>query len=320
MRDARRHDIAVLGRPGRRFEDFRQRLRAVLAVEQAPGVDRAGHRRRVRRLHADLADLALGVPFDMRLGRRPPGAAQRDRRRAVFRIEDKAVAADPGAFRLDDALHRHRRDRRIDRVAAGAQDVERGQRRERVRGRRHAVRRHRRRAAGYIEVAHLSRLSRSSNWRAARAAQCWPAGLPLVPPLWQGSSLAAAFLNRDNRDDMDGTVAVSGRDGARAGRGHPDRARRLVARMRLPFALEPYQSVADRGRAGLDRGRYRLHAARDAARRGSTSSPTHLRRTADPAGHRDPFPPRPYRHGRLADRALAGAACGSPTRNGCTRA
>ena len=135
----------------------------MFAIEQAPGVDRARHGRRVRRLHLDLADLALGIPFEMRLGRGAAGTAERDRQGAGFRIEDEAVAADPGALRLDDALHRDRRDRRIGRIAAGAQDVERRQRRQRMRGRRHAVGRHRRRAAGYIKVPHREIAHHSSS-------------------------------------------------------------------------------------------------------------------------------------------------------------
>jgi hypothetical protein len=98
----------------------------VFAIDEAPRVDRARHRYRVRGLHPDFADLALGVPFDMGLGGGAPGAAQRDRQRPFFRIEDKAIAADPGALGLDDALHRHRGDRGVDRIAAGPQHVERG--------------------------------------------------------------------------------------------------------------------------------------------------------------------------------------------------
>ena len=146
-------------------------------------------------------------------------------------------------------------------------------------------------------------------------------GLTACAPLWQGSSLAQFSLTEDKQDRYGRTVGFSGRGRRRApGEVIPIAPGVLVAAgCALPFALEPYQSVADRGRGGLDRGRYRLHAARDP--RGVAA---HFRdasaRKADPAGHRDPFPSRPYRHGRLADRALAGAACGSPTRNGCTRA
>jgi hypothetical protein len=56
-----------------------------------------------------------------------------------WRQQHEAVAADPGHRRLDHALHRDRRDRSIDGVAAGAQDVERGERRRRMRRCRHAA-------------------------------------------------------------------------------------------------------------------------------------------------------------------------------------
>ncbi len=152
--NARRHEIAFFGGARGRLEQLGERLAAVFAIEQAPGVDRAGHRHRMRRLRLDLLDLPLGVPLGSGLARRPARAVQRHRRRAPLRIEHKAIAADPGALRLDDALHRHGGDRCIHRVAAAAQHVEPGQGRARRRGRDHAVGRDRRRAAGNIEVTH----------------------------------------------------------------------------------------------------------------------------------------------------------------------
>src|SRR3546814_8654783 len=60
---------------------------------------------------------------------------------AARRVEHEAVAADAGRFRLDHALHREGRHRRVHGVAAGAQHVQRRQGRQAVGSRRHAVER-----------------------------------------------------------------------------------------------------------------------------------------------------------------------------------
>ena len=108
----------------------------------------------MRCLHGDLVDPAFDIPVDGGFRRRPSGAVQGNRQSTFARIEDKAVASDAGALRLDNTLHRDRRDRGIGSVAAGAKHIERGQRSPRVRARRHPVRRHRRRTSRNIEVAH----------------------------------------------------------------------------------------------------------------------------------------------------------------------
>ena len=91
-----------------------------------------------------------------------------------------------------------------------------------------------------------------------------------------------------------------------AGRDRADRAGRAVAAHAAAVRAQPHQSVAARGRPGLDVVDTGFCAARDARGVGA-----HLRRAsrrpADHPGHRDAFPPRPYRARRLADRALAGA-------------
>src|SRR6185503_16638175 len=131
-------------------------------------------------------------------------------------------------------------------------------------------------------------------------------GLTACVPRLQGSSLVLLSLTEDKQGRYGRTVGVSGRGGAGAGRGHTDRARRPMAQDAPAIRAEPYQPMAARRRGGLDRGRYRLHPAGDA--RGVAA---HFRRPSarptNPASHRDPFPPRSYRHGLLADRALAGA-------------
>ena len=81
----------------------------------------------------------------------------------------------------------------------------------------------------------------------------------------------------------------------------------LWLRMRLPFALNHINLwLLEDGAAwtAVDTGFTLPETQRGVA--------AHFRRPSgrptNPAGHRDPFPPRSYRHGRLADRALAGAA------------
>ena len=156
----------------------RAKAPAVLAVEGAPGIDRARDRHRMRRLHADLADAALDIPIDLGLGRSAPGTIERYRQSALPRIENETIAADPGALRLDDALHGDRRNRGIGRIAARTQHVEGSQSRRRVRGRGHAVRRHRRRSPRNIEVTHNRAMCR--NVAVAPSAHRSPAVIPLV--------------------------------------------------------------------------------------------------------------------------------------------
>src|SRR4051795_10003529 len=66
-------------------------------------------------------------------------------------------------------------------------------------------------------------------------------GLTACAPLWQGSSLAQLSLTEDKQDRYGRTVGVSGRRGAGAGRGHPDRDRRLMAQDAPAIRAEPYQ-------------------------------------------------------------------------------
>ena len=55
-------------------------------------------------------------------------------------VEAETVAADPGRLGLDDREHSAGGDCGVDGVASGAQDLDRGQRGDRHRGRGHAVR------------------------------------------------------------------------------------------------------------------------------------------------------------------------------------
>jgi hypothetical protein len=65
----------------------------------------------------------------------------------------QAFMADPGHVLLDHTQHRAGGYRGVDGVTAGAQYVDRGETRQRVRGRRHAVAGDHRRTSGQLEVA-----------------------------------------------------------------------------------------------------------------------------------------------------------------------
>ena len=70
---------------------------------------------------------------------RMAGAVDRDDLAVGGSVEAEAVAAESGRLRLDDREHGAGGDSGVDGVAAGAQDLDRGQRGDRHRGRRHAV-------------------------------------------------------------------------------------------------------------------------------------------------------------------------------------
>ncbi len=161
--DARRHDVTLFGRARRRLEQFGQRPRAVLAVEGAPGVNRTRHGHGMRRRHSNFADSVLDIPIDGGFCRCPSRAVEGNGQRPLARIQNETVAADSGALRLGDALHRDRRDRGVGGVAAGTQHVERGECGSGVRGCSHPVRRHRRRSPRNIEVAHRLFLDRTAH-------------------------------------------------------------------------------------------------------------------------------------------------------------
>jgi len=152
--DPRGHDVALLRRLRCRLEQLGKRSGTVLAVEHTPGIDGARHGHRMRRLDGNFADPVLDIPLDRGLRRRAPGAVERQGQGAALRIEDKAVAADTGALRLDHTLHGRSGDRGVGRVAARAQHVERRQGGSRVRSGGHPVCRHRRRSSRNVEIAH----------------------------------------------------------------------------------------------------------------------------------------------------------------------
>ena len=107
--DARGHAIAVFGGAGGGLEQFGERLGAVLAVERAPGVDRARHRHGMRglrvrsgrsaarRYHSTVAALpARGRSRSARPAARPSSStAQSNRRRSRCFAARRRIASRP---------------------------------------------------------------------------------------------------------------------------------------------------------------------------------------------------------------------------------
>ena len=123
------------------------------------------------------------IPVGIDAGRRAARTVQP--MHGAVRLDDdgEAVAADPGHLRLDDRQRRRCRHRRIDGVAAALQYVDGRQRRQRMRGRRHAVLGIDGRAARTIETAHLfSSVScgRGHRWRYLVGREL---GEPLIVPI-----------------------------------------------------------------------------------------------------------------------------------------
>jgi hypothetical protein len=94
--------------------------------------------------------IAAGVPIRPIVGDEPVATFGRQHR--------EAVAPDAGRAGLHHALDCASRDGRVDRASAGLEDLDRGQRRGRMRGRGHSVASHRQRTTGMFEIAHEVRL------------------------------------------------------------------------------------------------------------------------------------------------------------------
>ena len=161
--NARRHHEALLRAADRRLQQLAELPGAVALQQPGPGVDRA---RNGHGVHAalELVDAEPHEALDRGGGRRPSRAVERDHCALGGCQQDEAVAPDPGHRRLDHALNGDRRDRRVDGIAAGTQDIERREGRQRVRSRRHTVLAVGRRAAGQLEVTH-GRSPGQVHWR-----------------------------------------------------------------------------------------------------------------------------------------------------------
>ena len=135
--DHDRHRVTALGDLDRRLDQIGERQLAEALAQGDPAGHRAGHR------HAVPAALGrrggVGAVATFEVIRRP---GLRRAARGVEAVQTLAVpqdaeriGAEPVADRLDDGHRRRRRDRRVDRIAAGQQHAQPGLRGHRMRGR-----------------------------------------------------------------------------------------------------------------------------------------------------------------------------------------
>ncbi len=131
--------VAVARIPDRRLEDGGQRQRAVVAQEEQPGVDRAGHGRRERAGAGHVVEAERRERLAGRRRGRRSLAAQHPRARVLRGGHDgREVAARPVEVGLDDVQHEATGGRRVEGVAAELEHPLRRLRGEPVRGGDHA--------------------------------------------------------------------------------------------------------------------------------------------------------------------------------------
>ena len=133
-----RHGVrrqSLLGQLDRRLQKAVDAELAVILRQPAPGLDRARHGDGMDAVGTDAADAVIQKPLGARRQWRAACAVIGDDLvTALGRYQHEAIAADAGHRRLDHRQCRGCCDRRIDGIAAGAQDVDRDQRRQRMRG------------------------------------------------------------------------------------------------------------------------------------------------------------------------------------------
>ena len=151
-----------------------QAQRAVIGDQLRPGVHRARHRYGMGRFAGNGGDSLFPIPVDCGGLRRPARSVKGDDVFAFWRVEAEAIAADTGGMRLDHALHGAGGDGRIHRVAALLQDGDRGDGRERMRGRRHAVGGKYGGASGPVEFTHTEISFRKRNCPSVRDRRTHP--------------------------------------------------------------------------------------------------------------------------------------------------
>ena len=136
---------SVTGKPSRRVanrgrQDFVERQLAEAAVELGPAIDATGHAHRERTEARDVFQLAALEFFERETAR---AAAAGVEAVELFRFgvpdDGEQVAAEAAAHGFGDAEDGVGGDGGVDRVAAGLQDFDGGERRERLARGRHAV-------------------------------------------------------------------------------------------------------------------------------------------------------------------------------------
>jgi len=121
--------------------------------DRRPGVDRTRHDHGVDRVAGDGGDASRHERLERRARAGAAGAVVTPDRLPRHVQHAEAIAADAGHLRLDHAQHRDRGDRRVGGVAAGAQRLDGGKARQRMRGGGHALAGDDRRAARELKIA-----------------------------------------------------------------------------------------------------------------------------------------------------------------------
>jgi len=151
--DARGDGKSALGVVDRRSERAIEGKASMRVEDRRPGVDRARHGHGVDRVARDGGDATRHERLERGSRAGASGAVVTPDRLTRRLQHAEAIAADAGHLRLDHAQDRDRGDCRVGGVAAGAQRLDGGEARQRMRGRGHALASDDRRAAGQLKIA-----------------------------------------------------------------------------------------------------------------------------------------------------------------------
>ena len=262
--DARHQRKAVLGVADRIGEHVARLERAVVAQQQHPAVERAGHDGGQQSGAGHLLEAHRGEARDGRVGRKRSLSADHLRRvRAGAQHDRRQFAARPVEVRLDDLQHEAGRDRGIERVAAALEHRHAGLCRQPVRGRDRAER-----AADIRSGGELHLLSRVSEGRCRAGRE--PAGLRLDKAAFPLSHLLSSktvpmtwsIIARDPSSGAFGVAVASKFFAVGAICPHGEGGVGALSTQALPNPLWGYRGMRllARGHAGAGGGRARDQA------------------------------------------------------------
>ena len=157
-RDTLGDGVAVTRISDRGCEDPVERHAAMVTVQLDPGIHRAGHGYRMRRMPFDAGHALFQHPFGIQRFRRASRPVEScDGVAAPRRIETEAVTADAGRLRFDNRLHGAGGKCRVHGVATILKDTDGRLGRQGVGSARHSIRSGNRRTAGALKITHVSK-------------------------------------------------------------------------------------------------------------------------------------------------------------------
>ena len=175
-RDPRLHRDPGFGGIDCRLQHAVETEAAMRPQDFVPGFDRARNCHGVDGIGGDVFQTLLDQSLGAHRRTGAAGSVIAPDRLARPRHQTKAVASDAGHVRFADAGNRHRGDGRIGGTAAGAHDLHRCKRGERVRGCDHSAGGIGRRAAGQVEVTcHVNSAGMIGDNQCGIG--CWPSTL-----------------------------------------------------------------------------------------------------------------------------------------------